>query len=36
METDPADRGQDHLDAVDDGCGCVETWERLSEYRSEE
>jgi len=24
-----------HLDAVDDGCGCVETWEHRSELREE-
>ena len=25
----------DHLEDIDDGCGCVETWERLSELRSD-
>jgi hypothetical protein len=25
----------DHLEDIDDGCGCVETWERLSELRDE-
>jgi hypothetical protein len=24
-----------HLDDVDDGCGCTEIWEHLSEQRSE-
>jgi hypothetical protein len=23
----------DHLDGVEDGCGCVEVWEALSEQR---
>jgi len=23
-----------HLDAVDDGCGCAEVWEHLSEQRN--
>jgi hypothetical protein len=30
-----SDGDDDHLDAVDDGCGCVETWEHLSEYRGD-
>lgn len=25
----------DHLDDVSDGCGCVEVWEGLSEYRQQ-
>lgn len=24
-----------HLEDIDDGCGCVETWEQLSEHREE-
>ena len=24
-----------HLDAVDDGCGCTEVWEHLSDERDE-
>jgi hypothetical protein len=23
-----------HLDGIDDGCGCAEVWEHLSEQRS--
>ena len=36
-----ADDGHDedvntsHLDAVDDGCGCTEIWEHLSDERDE-
>jgi hypothetical protein len=26
-------RVDDHLDEVDDGCGCTEIWEHLSEQR---
>ncbi len=26
----------DHLSNVDDGCGCTEIWERLSEIRASE
>jgi len=26
----------DHLDDIEDGAGCAEIWERLSEYRDEE
>ncbi len=25
----------DHLDEVDDGCGCAEIWEHLSQAREE-
>lgn len=37
----PADEEQhertdaDHLDSVEDGCGCTEIWEHLSEQRGE-
>ncbi|WP_430504738.1 hypothetical protein [Haloparvum sp. PAK95] len=27
------DRRDDHLADVDDGCGCVEVWEAMSERR---
>jgi len=30
-----ADRDDAHLQDVDDGCGCAEVWEALSEHRSE-
>ena len=26
----------DHLDDVDDGCGCTEVWEHLSEHRDDD
>lgn len=25
----------DHLEGMSDGCGCVEVWEDLSEYREQ-
>jgi hypothetical protein len=27
------DQATDHLDDVEDGCGCAEVWEHLSEQR---
>jgi len=30
---DPRDVDTSHLDGVDDGCGCTEVWEHLSEER---
>lgn len=27
--------GADHLEDVDDGCGCAEIWEHMSERRGE-
>ncbi|ACV11283.1 hypothetical protein Huta_1104 [Halorhabdus utahensis DSM 12940] len=30
-ETDDAD--YEHLDDVEDGCGCAEVWETMSEHR---
>lgn len=27
---------REHLDDVDDGCGCTEIWEHLSEERDED
>lgn len=29
-------RQTDHLSNIDDGCGCTEIWERLSEIRESE
>lgn len=26
----------DHLESVDDGCGCTEIWEHLSEHRDDD
>jgi hypothetical protein len=32
--SDESDEGDAaHLDGVDDGCGCAEVWEALSEHR---
>jgi len=33
-ELDNAD--DDHLDDVEDGCGCTEIWEHLSEQRTQD
>jgi hypothetical protein len=27
--------GADHLEDMDDGCGCAEVWEHMSERRAE-
>ena len=27
--------GREHFDDIADGCGCVEVWENLSEYRQQ-
>ncbi|SFS06584.1 hypothetical protein SAMN05216559_3062 [Halomicrobium zhouii] len=36
-ETDDASRAEDeHLAGVEDGCGCTEVWEHLSENRVDE
>lgn len=37
-ESDDAARDVDvsHLEAVDDGCGCAEVWEELSDQRRDE
>mgnify|MGYP000509956917 CR=1 FL=1 len=32
---DPDERDTDHLDDVEDGCGCTEIWEHLSEQRDD-
>jgi len=32
---DRAERRDDHLADIDDGCGCAEVWETLSEARAE-
>lgn len=34
-ETDSEDSDRSHLEGVDDGCGCTEIWEHLSEQRGE-
>ncbi|WP_181685796.1 hypothetical protein [Halorhabdus salina] len=34
-ETDDA-QPDDHLDDIDDGCGCAEVWEHLSEQREDD
>ncbi len=33
-EEEPVDTS--HLDGVEDGCGCTEIWEHLSDERDEE
>jgi hypothetical protein len=32
---DPEDVDTSHLDDVEDGCGCAEMWEHLSEERED-
>lgn len=32
---DPEDIDTSHLDGIDDGCGCAEVWEHLSEERDD-
>lgn len=32
-DTENVDQPADHLDDVEDGCGCAEVWEHLSEQR---
>jgi len=32
-DEEPEDVETDHLENVDDGCGCTEVWEHLSEER---
>jgi hypothetical protein len=34
--SDPADRETRHLDEMEDGCGCAEVWEHMSERRAED
>lgn len=31
---DTADGSDDHLEALEDGCGCAEIWEHLSDRRA--
>lgn len=33
---DESDATTEHLDDMDDGCGCAEVWEHLSERRDAE
>jgi hypothetical protein len=35
-DTEDEARDDDHLDDIDDGCGCAEVWEHLSERRGSE
>ena len=30
------DRDDEHLDDIEDGCGCAEVWEAMSEKRSDD
>jgi hypothetical protein len=34
--TAETDDEHDHLDGIEDGCGCTEVWEHLSEQRNDE
>lgn len=34
-ETGDSEAG-DHLESVEDGCGCTEVWEHLSEQRADD
>ena len=35
-DDDADDRDDEHLTDVEDGCGCAEVWEHLSDQRSSE
>lgn len=35
-EEEKLDDDKEHLEGIEDGAGCVEIWERLSEQREEE
>ena len=35
-DTEEERQDGDHLDDIDDGCGCAEVWEHLSERREAE
>jgi hypothetical protein len=35
-ETDESPVDTSHLDDIEDGCGCTEIWEHLSDERDEE
>lgn len=35
-ESNEESSAREHLEDIDDDCGCVEVWERLSERRSDE
>jgi hypothetical protein len=30
------EKEDDHLDEVEDGCGCTEIWEHLSDHRADD
>lgn len=36
MPENPTDDERDHLESVEDGCGCTEVWEHLSERRDDD
>lgn len=36
LEADRDEQTADHLDNVDDGCGCTEIWEYLSKQRNDD
>ncbi len=33
--SDGSERPDDHLEGIDDGCGCAEVWDYLSERRGD-
>jgi hypothetical protein len=33
---DTGDADDDHLSNIEDGCGCVEVWEHLSDERADD
>jgi hypothetical protein len=35
-ESDEVDRSESHLEDIEDGAGCTEIWETLSEHRAED
>lgn len=36
LEVDREERTADHLDNIDDGSGCTEIWEYLSQHRNDD
>jgi len=34
--SEQSQRQSEHLEDVDDGCGCTEVWEHLSEHRDDD
>jgi hypothetical protein len=36
IEAEREEQDTDHLDDIEDGCGCAEVWEHLSERRAQQ